>query len=1251
MKKVLGLDLGVGSIGWSVVAVSDDTNARQCEILGAGSRVVPLDTDETTGFTQDKGESKCHTRTMKRSARRNLDRFQQRRKMLGQLLAETGMTFDNDLLRIPPLELWQLRARAAEGDRLTPAQLGRVLYHINMRRGYRHAKEEENAGADKKSQSEFLAGISGRAKEAADAGQTPGQYFAERLKASAFTTPGGSVCCSYRVKEQTFPRQSYEDELRRILEAQRRHFPDILTDENITRIFDTIFYQRPLRSCKHLVSICEFEGREVTDANGRTHLVGPRVAPASSPLAQECRLWEAANNIVLVNSHNRRRKDSPVAELLFGTSSDARKLAYEYPLDNADRRRIVDFLNHNDKMSGTDLLKLLGLKKADGFAVPAQVSKGLKGNVTRMMLRKALAGWPGAEDLLRFDIEIAETGKFDEDSGMAVMRVTDSYLRQPLYQLWHTCYSVSDPDEFAKAIRGKFGIDDKEVIDRLFHLDFRGMGYAGKSAAMMSKIIPWLRDGFKYSEACEMAGYNHSSYVTAEENAARPLLDALPQIAKGELRQPVVEKILNQMVNVVNAAMERFGRMDEIHVELARELKHSKDERVRDTIRISRLEKERAGIAAKLVEKGLKATRTQIQKYRMLQEADFCCMYCGKPINDMEFLRGIEADREHIIPRSLFFDDSFSNKVCACRKCNADKGQMTAYDFMATQGDDVLNRYVSRVEALLAQKKISKTKHDRLLTPLDKIPQDFIERDLRLTQYISRKALDMLRLVSRDVMATSGSVTDFFRHAWGYDRILHSLNFERYDQAGLTEEVEVIHKGQTHIETRIAGWSKRLDHRHHAIDALTIALTTRGYIQRLSTLNARAGDDDGRNAAKENLSRWAERQPHPSTAEVMRAAASIAISFKAGKKVTVPGKRYVQKGRKRILAQDGLLVPRGALTQEYVYGMNTFITEPKPLKFLFEHPEAVLDERIRRAVKNRMAASGGDVRAAVKSCGRHPLRAEGLQQPVAEARCREQAPVIRVKLSSITAKNCHDIVDGAVRRVVEARYDEVGGSADKFVKSLAERPLFRDEAGRLTIRSVRIRKGLQPESITPVRFDSEGNVLGYGAFGSNHHIALYLTPDGGVEERVVPFAEAVRRRLAGLPVVVEDADAVWRQIEHLGCDIPESSLERLPSPGSRLFMSMQVNEMFILGLSDEELRDCVQSHDLPALTSHLYRVQKLSSWDYNFKRHVCTVADCTNEQMACGNYIRITSFKALERWKPVKVRVDILGNIIVPDLL
>ena len=1257
MKQILGLDLGVGSIGWAVIRWIDE---QSVQIIGMGSRVVPLDSDETTGFTKGNGESKCHIRTMKRSMRRNLDRFQQRRKMLGRLMEELGLRFGPELLRLSPLELWQLRADAAAGVKMSAAQLGRIIYHINMRRGYKHGKGEPEDAAEKKKQSDYLAQMSGRAKEAAEAGQTPGQYFAAKLRESAYTTQAGGVCCTYRVKEQTFPRHAYEDELKRILEAQKSNFADILTDDNINRIFSTIFYQRPLKSCKHLVSLCEFESREVTDNEGKTHIVGPRVAPASSPLAQECRLWEAINNIVLVNNRNRKMKGRE-AELALLSGSEAKKLAYEYPVDKSDRFRIYDFLNGHEQMKGADLLKLLGLKKDDGFVVPAQVTRGLKGNTTRHLLAKALGDWPGADALLRFEIKIDETGEFDEATGLAKTRVSNSYLREPLYQLWHTCYSVSDPDEFVKAMRGKFGIDDPEVVERLFNVDFRGQGYASKSAKMMTKIIPWMRnDGFIYSDACEMAGYNHSSYVTAEENAVRQLLDKLPPIPKGELRQPVVEKILNQMVNVVNAAVEAYGPMDAIHVELARELRRSKDERASDTKRNSRREKDNKRIADLLVEKGLKATRTQIQKYRMLEENGHCCMYCGAPINDIEFLRGIEADREHVIPRSLFFDDSFSNKVCSCRRCNAAKGQMTAYDFMAAQGDEALRKYINRVDCLYDLYKkskgadgISKTKHSRLLTSLKDIPQDFIDRDLRLTQYISRKALDMLGKISRDVVATTGSVTDFFRHAWGYDEILHSLNFARYDKAGQTETVEITRNGQTHTEQRITGWTKRLDHRHHAIDALTVALTGRPYIQRLNTLSARkAADEEGEAAHEEhmgNLSKWAARQPHPSTAEVAEATAGIAVSFKAGKKVTTPGKRYVQKGNRRVLAQDGLLIPRGPLTEETVYGVRRISIGKQPLKYLFANPSAIVDENIRRAVELRIKEYAGDAKKAQKSCDRKQLHAEGLSSPITEAQCFERRVVTRVSLSKITPKNYKDIVDGAVRDAVGRRFDEVGGSADKFVKSLVESPIYRDDEHRLSIRSVRLAKGAAPDSLAVVRRNAEGDSIGYAMYGSNHHVALYENSGGKIEESIVPFAEAVRRRLRGLPVVVENPDSLWDMVQMRGDELPDDLLSRFPSPGSRFVMSMQLNEMFLLGLSDDDILYLASVRNYSGLASHLYRVQKLSSWYYDFKRHVSTLADCTNEQMANGNYIRVQSFKALTALNPIKVKVDILGRIILPD--
>lgn len=1247
MKQILGLDLGVGSIGWAVIRWIDEQSVK---IIGMGSRVVPLDSDESTGFTKGNGESKCHERTMKRSMRRNLDRFQQRRKMLGQLMEELGLRFGPELLRLSPLELWQLRADAAAGAKMSAAQLGRIIYHLNMRRGYKHGKGEPEDAAEKKKQSDYLAKMSGRAKEAAEAGQTPGQYFAAKLKESAYTTQAGGVCCTYRVKEQTFPRHAYEDELKRILEAQRPHFPAVLTDDNINRIFSTIFYQRPLKSCKHLVSLCEFESREVTDKDGKTHIVGPRVAPASSPLAQECRLWEAINNIVLVNNRNRKMKGRE-AELALLPGSEAKKLAYEYPLDKSDSFRIYDFLNGHEKMKGADLLRLLGLKKDDGFAVPAQVTKGLKGNTTRHLLAKALGDWPGADALLRFEITIEETGEFDEATGLAKTRVSKSYLREPLYQLWHTCYSVSDPDEFAKAMRGKFGIDDPEVVERLFNVDFRGQGYASKSAKMMTRIIPWMRDnGYRYSEACEMAGYNHSSYVTADENAVRPLLDKLPQIPKGELRQPVVEKILNQMVNVVNAAVEAYGPMDAIHVELARELRRSKDERASDTKRNSQREKDNNRIAGLLVEKGLKATRTQIQKYRMLEENGHCCMYCGTPINDLEFLRGIEADREHVIPRSLFFDDSFSNKVCSCRRCNADKGQMTAYDFMASQGDEALQRYINRVDRLYEQKLISKTKRSRLLTSLKDIPQDFIDRDLRLTQYISRKALDMLGQISRDVVATTGAVTDFFRHAWGYDEILHSLNFARYDKAGQTETVEIIRNGQTHTEQRITGWTKRLDHRHHAIDALTVALTGRAYIQRLNTLSAQKAGGEAGDAAHEeqlgNLSKWAARKPHPSTAEVAGVTAGIAVSFKAGKKVTTPGKRYVQKGGRRVLAQDGLLIPRGELTEDYVYGKHHVSVGKQPLKYLFNNPEAIASERIREAIELRLKEYGGDTNKTLRSCVKRPLYASSITAPITEAHCLEQRFVIRRPLSKITLKNYKDIVDGAVRTAIERRLKGVDESG---TTSLTEANIFRDSQQHFPIHSVRVIKNKGMDSATPIRKNTTGETIGYAMYGSNHHVALYENSDGKIEESIVPFAEAVRRRLLGLPVVVENPDSLWDMVQMRGDELPDDILSRFPSPRSRFVMSMQLNEMLLLGLSDDDIRYLASAHRSSELVSHLYRVQQLSSEHYEFNFHVSTLSSCDGAQLANGNHITVQSLNTFAALNPVKVKVDILGRIILPD--
>ena len=111
MKKVLGLDLGVGSIGWALIEV--DNNDNPSKILGMGSRIVPLSTDDTTEFSHGNAISKNQKRTQKRTQRKGYDRYQLRRQNLTEKLRELNMLPDERLIELPVLELWQLRADAA----------------------------------------------------------------------------------------------------------------------------------------------------------------------------------------------------------------------------------------------------------------------------------------------------------------------------------------------------------------------------------------------------------------------------------------------------------------------------------------------------------------------------------------------------------------------------------------------------------------------------------------------------------------------------------------------------------------------------------------------------------------------------------------------------------------------------------------------------------------------------------------------------------------------------------------------------------------------------------------------------------------------------------------------------------------------------------------------------------------------------------------------------------------------------------
>lgn len=143
MKTILGLDLGVTSIGWAIILTDDE--GKPLKILGMGSRIIPLSSDDRDQFQKGQAITKNQDRTTARTQRKGYNRKQLRKKELKEILTELGIYPSEELLNLPSVELWKLRADAATGNtELSAAQLGRILYMLNQKRGYKSARSEAN---------------------------------------------------------------------------------------------------------------------------------------------------------------------------------------------------------------------------------------------------------------------------------------------------------------------------------------------------------------------------------------------------------------------------------------------------------------------------------------------------------------------------------------------------------------------------------------------------------------------------------------------------------------------------------------------------------------------------------------------------------------------------------------------------------------------------------------------------------------------------------------------------------------------------------------------------------------------------------------------------------------------------------------------------------------------------------------------------------------------------------------------------
>lgn len=326
-------------------------------------------------------------------------------------------------------------------------------------------------------------------------------------------------------------------------------------------------------------------------------------------------------------------------------------------------------------------------------------------------------------------------------------------------------------------------------------------GYMRLSLKAIRKILPHLKQGMTYDKACLAAGYNHSN---SSHTSLIKKLEEPPY-----LRNPVVQKALHETRKVSNSIVRKYGKPSVIRVEMARDMKFSRRQR-EEVMKEQNKRKKANEMARKILldEFGItEPSRDDIQKYNLWQECEMICPYTGKSIS-REMLFSPEVDVEHILPYGQSLDDSYMNKtLCLAEENRKVKHNRCPYD--AYHADEKKYQEILQRTRILPWPKRRRFEQKEIKT------DEFISRQLNDTRYICVEVRKYLaQLVGFDkVEISKGEATATLRHRWSLNRIL---------------------------ATNGSAEKNRSDHRHHAIDAVVIALTNRSLFQKLSRLSAQS---------------------------------------------------------------------------------------------------------------------------------------------------------------------------------------------------------------------------------------------------------------------------------------------------------------------------------------------------------------------------------------------------------------------------
>ena len=434
----------------------------------------------------------------------------------------------------------------------------------------------------------------------------------------------------------------------------------------------------------------------------------------------------------------------------------------------------------------------------------------------------------------------------------------------------------------------------REQAEEFLNTEFQP-GYASLSLRAIRRITPHLEKGLNYHDACQEAGYLRDDQKQID---SKDLLQPAPN-----LRNPIVQKAINEVRKVVNAVIREHGKPTRIRVELARDLKLGQKQKIRVNAQNKRnrdLNDEARGVMAELGQFDNGENRL---RYRLWKEQKGMCPYTGKSIgmNDI-FTAAVEVD--HILPYSRTLDDSYMNKVLSLASANRAKGNATPYEKWG-RDPKLLQRVSSMKEVPFSKRRRFEQKELKL--------DEFIERQLNDTRYISREVKDYLKDLGADMQVTTGQATAALRRSWGLNAIL-----------AIDSDLE----------------KNRADHRHHAIDALVVALTSSKLFYSIANLSAEVREILGKR-------RFPLGDPWLGfMGDVREKVEAIVVSHQPLRKIS--GAFHEETAYGRILHE----------------GREVFVRRVALESLRSPQVKKIVDRRIRALVEERLETHGGNAKAA-----------------------------------------------------------------------------------------------------------------------------------------------------------------------------------------------------------------------------------------------------------------------------------------------